>query len=786
MATRTSTQSGNWSNASTWGGTAPVAGDTVIVASPHIVTIDNVFSTIYGPITVNSGGSLIHQSGIDTQIICANFLTVNGKYEMVPRSTLLFQATSKTSSTAGQAAGLVASGSVSNCQLIMNGSLANPETYLTTEVDPGDNVLLVNNITGFAAGEYISVYYDASGQSSWTWTDSNFHSDEVFIINHISSNGIYIRRMVGAYATLTENISIDQNYAVVDECRRFQPGMKLFIENDSYTVSSIDESLSRVIFTDGSEHDHDAGVSLYEAGAYKNHVNGSKVYKLCSVLTADAASGQPTITVADATMWEIGDRLAIEGNARNATSVFEGVIQSKAGNQITFTTNLTGTVYSNYIVAKTNRDCIVTTTNPNDDNNRFFIYYISGGSSVTGRKLVMRNVEFSHLGNSGSTYYTGLCFRGDFSNSSNEVEMNKCVVRDGWNTYYNGIFPYSMHYGIGVRNSVVYHTFSSVSSLSSQGTMVSGIVGIGLYSTGIRVESNYYSSKIHNCINVNMGTYGIALYATGEGKFTYSDLLFRHVPNPIYTDMMTKTSQEGILRRWVFEDFAYRQSYTYGGMYTFIDIYKDLSKSPGVVNTGWSSDYSNPFNHGDTTTRHVFLDLNGIKGYFEIYTAGGWMEKDTSVHNGNGWSYKAILNYNGRPLNLTQRMLVYPGTTYTVKAYMRKSSSYNGSFRPRLHALGMESNGMLSLLQTQEMDNVNDLWTPVTLIFTPTIKDYVGFGFSGVSGSTIGGIFWVDPRIVVVTDDKNLAIAYGLNLKFGLEESGQDNYSVLLGGGITL
>ena len=70
-ATCTSRASGNWSSSGTWtctAGTTPAAGDTVILASPYTVTLDNNYTA--AALTINSGATLSDSN--------ANTLTVTG------------------------------------------------------------------------------------------------------------------------------------------------------------------------------------------------------------------------------------------------------------------------------------------------------------------------------------------------------------------------------------------------------------------------------------------------------------------------------------------------------------------------------------------------------------------------------------------------------------------------------------------------------------------------------------------------------------------------------------
>ncbi|MFI5253638.1 MAG: beta strand repeat-containing protein, partial [Bacteroidota bacterium] len=67
-ATRTSATTGNWSVAATWGGTAPVAGDSVIIAGGFTVTVDINTAACIGmeigsPTTGGGAGTLVFNSG---------------------------------------------------------------------------------------------------------------------------------------------------------------------------------------------------------------------------------------------------------------------------------------------------------------------------------------------------------------------------------------------------------------------------------------------------------------------------------------------------------------------------------------------------------------------------------------------------------------------------------------------------------------------------------------------------------------------------------------------------
>ena len=77
-ATCTSKASGNWNSAATWNctaGTIPAGGDTVVIASPHTVTLNNNYSA--ANLTINSGGVLV-DGGRDLTL--SGNAVINGTY----------------------------------------------------------------------------------------------------------------------------------------------------------------------------------------------------------------------------------------------------------------------------------------------------------------------------------------------------------------------------------------------------------------------------------------------------------------------------------------------------------------------------------------------------------------------------------------------------------------------------------------------------------------------------------------------------------------------------------
>ena len=78
-ATCTSKASGNWNSAGTWNctaGTSPAAGDTVIIASPYTVTLNNNYSATN--LTINAGGTLADDGN---DLTLSGNAVINGAYD---------------------------------------------------------------------------------------------------------------------------------------------------------------------------------------------------------------------------------------------------------------------------------------------------------------------------------------------------------------------------------------------------------------------------------------------------------------------------------------------------------------------------------------------------------------------------------------------------------------------------------------------------------------------------------------------------------------------------------
>jgi hypothetical protein len=428
-----------------------------------------------------------------------------------------------------------------------------------------------------------------------------------------------------------------------------------------------------------------------------------------------------------------------------------------------------------FIVTKTNRDCFVGSTDTTDTN-RTFIYYIYGSSSITGRKMVMRYVEVSHVGNSSNGVYCGVTIRGDFNRTDTEREIRGCVIRDGWSNDRTGLWAYSYHYGI-TRNNVVVKCYNGINVYDQNGASFYNNLSMGNSQSGYRYESTYYYNQFQYNIATN-SQYPILVYSDYNSTYPEWHNLFRHHERGLYVANAATGQQYGSWMKNRYEDIQYLHQYIEGvrAVVQDADFRNMTSTSTGNI----SSAYANYDDRGLIGGMLVIVNKDLVRGNFEMHGAGGWIQRDLVEHMGNGWSYKFNLNNAGVDLRISQQIYVKYGVPVKVTAYMKKNTAYNGSRQPYILARGTYLGDVWSY-----MTNVNNQWVRVDLTFTPQRSEMIQIGVGGRGTGTPS--LWIDPRISVTSYDLDLINGpYSVNLMFGLEPYTGIQPGVVLGGGMTL
>jgi hypothetical protein len=88
--TISSVQSGNWSDAGTWGGKLPTASDIPLISSGHTVVYDLKQAAVSG-VNINSGGTLQFDSNNSTTLQSSGNVVVEGTLQMRPSSSSVIQ-----------------------------------------------------------------------------------------------------------------------------------------------------------------------------------------------------------------------------------------------------------------------------------------------------------------------------------------------------------------------------------------------------------------------------------------------------------------------------------------------------------------------------------------------------------------------------------------------------------------------------------------------------------------------------------------------------------------------
>jgi hypothetical protein len=236
-----------------------------------------------------------------------------GRYEMKPGSTVKFKTTSKTSSTEGVGlSGIQVIGTAHGSQLVCNGSVPMPETTLTADVNINDYILPVADTSGFAEGDYIAVYHDISNDYGWFWSGQN-QNDEGFIVHHISGNNIYVKCRVGIEDTLVRDVAIGQNYAIVNNVRKWQPYFYTYIDDECFDIASIDEANNKIIFSNTATAAHSTGANLYQTGCIQPN-------KL-DTLSGNASVGATYVNISNPLQYNAAEQVSIDGETLTISTV---------------------------------------------------------------------------------------------------------------------------------------------------------------------------------------------------------------------------------------------------------------------------------------------------------------------------------------------------------------------------------------------------------------------------------------------------------------------------------
>jgi hypothetical protein len=413
MAAYSSTQSGNFSSAATWGGSGypNSAGDTFTINNGHTVTYDvtTPVATGFGDSTINNGGRLTFASGARGIRFSGNF-NIYGDIIMGVGHTIYGNgATKRINFFNGSGSG--------GSRREMVGSAPLALTTTTGATTGLSGTIPVTSATGFAVGDWIAVF-NREGTDHQTE-----RQDEGFIIHDISGNNIYVREFVGPSSVIT-GVSGAKLY--VEESEVFRVGQALICGTGAdrfiATVTAID-NVRNEITTSASASSSIIGETVYTTGPVRNHKLASTVRRCAGVVTVTGTTTDTTVTVNDASNYNVGDEVIVEslgvGTYKDDETPIKRTIVSKSGNNITFDGSFGYTIEIGAYLIKLTRDCRFVNENTTS------VYFHENNNSNWNRYLILRDVEFydSQQGNSTASrvYFRGRN-RDDYDDDAVAIE----------------------------------------------------------------------------------------------------------------------------------------------------------------------------------------------------------------------------------------------------------------------------------------------------------------------------------------------------------------------------
>ncbi len=197
--TATAVASGNWSALATWStGQVPVAGDIVSIGAGKIVTYDVLSSIVVKTVAIQSGGSLIFRTDVNTRLTVINLLVMPGGELQIGNAVNPVSASVKAEVIFADVAidtvadpaqygnGLIAMGKVA-----MRGATMS-DTFVRLAIEPAagaTTLALSQPVTGWKAGD--KVVLPDTRQLDWFERGAGFVGQwEMVTLSSVSANGL--------------------------------------------------------------------------------------------------------------------------------------------------------------------------------------------------------------------------------------------------------------------------------------------------------------------------------------------------------------------------------------------------------------------------------------------------------------------------------------------------------------------------------------------------------------------------------------------------------------------
>lgn len=373
MAAYTSTQSGNFNDAATWGGGGwPNANtDTFTVSAGHTVTynLTTPLNQGLGSSVVNSGGTFIMDTNTVIRFNGAStyHFAVSGNLIVRPGAKTLLkgQASSEriydirplsfvpttATGTSGQNTITVASnvsqiivgnkvsgtGIATNARVTaINGNVltlsanntgtvsgnltvGNYVEIIGTEGMPSTTVATAVTSAQFEQGFFVAANATSFAVGDWIAvyrrgiTDALVNrNDEGYIIHDISTNTIYVREFVGPSATIS---SASGNVITVSNAKVFRTHQKLIFgtgaNRNILGISSINYTTNQITLS-ANITGTVTGLTVYTTGPLKTKSVGDRIRKVATTVGTQAAASATQIVLTSAAGFNVGDEIIID------------------------------------------------------------------------------------------------------------------------------------------------------------------------------------------------------------------------------------------------------------------------------------------------------------------------------------------------------------------------------------------------------------------------------------------------------------------------------------------
>ena len=668
MAALSSTQSGNWTSATTWGNVTPADGDTFTINYGHKVTVNSntVVTQGYGDVALYG---------------CLHFAT-NTYIRFNGRITVWGQNTGTDYNTPAQftegqstANGSLLSSAGNNIKVEFRGTnadqhgiwvetqryasmtMAADEKKTTTTSSAAvayqDEYITVTDEAGFAEGDWIAIYTDGA-QSE----DYRVLGDEGFFIHDVdtANNRIYVRQFVTPTAVIQ---SVNNTTVVVDDARVFRVGYKLICgTGSSRVVASVTAINGNTITFDGSFSSSQVGLTLYQTGTEKPHLVSNSVQKIATTLRTAITSADSTnqIIVGSSDDILVGDEIVIDVNNDTDTNWdydTKYTVTAKSGNTLTLDDQVRYTHKVGSLVNILTRHMTITTVDDGGDHRCFlYVEYWTDGNNAATRWIGLDNIRFTKWGaNTNSTFYGGVMLAGYNSYYKEDASTNGrfqyqshqqgCVVDTTANRRNYGGLSTRHPRGHTQRNNMCYDTGNQAFwGWSSQ----NNVKRYNNYATRTSYSSFQFDAlyDISSEISYNYGTrsddYGFMLSQARDSSPIRHNILINHENRALY---MFYQCDGLLLERWYFNGFRYNHYIgVSGGTPAFVDCFMDnkyfKSIDTGVAGTVDSSNY---FVNASTTGHDSIERNNGLACKWVSYEHNFVANAKCTSHSG-GLTYQ--------------------------------------------------------------------------------------------------------------------------------------------------